>query len=734
MFVHDMNMSPAAGLRIDRKNAVRDSRWEPMNRLVLIFILLQAIQSGNAVQAVSQEPITRVAGIRVLSREDAAKALPVRLEGVVIWQVKDAMVIWDGEKSVWVAWSSANQQQLKKTSGSVDMPTLGTFVEIEGCTAPGGYAPIIIPKAIRRIGMMDLPKAAVVPMERLLSGCEDAQLIELEGVLQQVEPRSPSKHSMFLMVDGHSCRLHVENAGGMELSKLVDARIKVRGIFSPDANIRSEGIGLKLMVSDAERDIDVIEPPPRDPFAAPRVALNLLLPFSPDAGRYRRKVVSGVVTFAVPGWFFFLQGGKTSVRVNSPDRDVRAGRQVDVAGFVNTSHTFASLGNAQVRDLGPGALPAPVATTVAKLLDPSAGSGLRKARSNDLSGQLVTIRGTLLRIEWKRENVPAAVRIGSDDRTFPAFFPIEQELKEAEVNSWVPGAEVELTGIAEYDFEKERNASGEYPLVAFHLWLTGPSAIQVLKLPSWWTPARLGTALAVSGGALILLLAWTWTLRHRVKAQTAIISGQIQREAVQDERARIAQDMHDEVGARLSQIAILQDIFARDHPQSEPAREDLARLAAGTQEAVTALDEAVWTVNPQNDTLASMAEFIAHHASSYLEPAEIACRIEMPIEWPALDVRSQTRHELVCACKEALQNVVKHSKASEVTLSMGINNKEFFVEVADNGCGFAQDAAAHGCDGLNNMKARLRRIGGTCDIADRIPTGTTVSVTLPLHT
>jgi signal transduction histidine kinase len=685
------------------------------------------------VHAEENGPLTRVAEIRALSREETAKALPVRLDGVVIWQKPGGFVIWDGERSIWADYLMSEPGTLRmENCGEKDLLP-GAHLEIEGSTVPGRYSPVVVLRNIRLIGKMALPKPATVPLAQLLSGSEATQFIELEGVVQSAERNDQGGITADMMVDGHLCRVRVIQKGSIDPAGLVDARIRVRGIFTPDTNFRSEAVGLNMMVDLADKDIEVITPPPPDPFSAPRVTLNELLPFSPDAQPYHRKVASGTVIFAVPGWFFFLLDGKTSVRVNSAARDVKVGRLVDVAGFVNTSHTFASLGNAQVRDRGPATLPVPVSTTVSMLLDPAAKSGLRKAESDDLSGQLVTIKGKLLRTEWKRDGVPAAVRIGADDRSFPAFFPVDQKLTEAQAKSWVPGADVELTGIAEYDFGLERGPLGEYPLVAFHLWLADPSAIHVLNLPSWWTPARQGIALAVTGGVIVLLLAWTWTLRHRVKTQTAIIRGQIEREAVQDERVRIARDMHDEVGARLSQIAILQDIFARDHPHAETAREDLLRLSTGMQEAVTALDEVVWTVNPQNDTLASMAEFIAHYASSYLEPAEIACRIQMPIEWPTLEVRSQTRHELVCAFKEALQNVIKHSQASEVAINMGIAGESFILDVSDNGCGFIPQESGHGCDGIHNMKSRLGRVGGTCEITNRVPAGTHVAISLPLH-
>ena len=124
--------------------------------------------------------------------------------------------------------------------------------------------------------------------------------------------------------------------------------------------------------------------------------------------------------------------------------------------------------------------------------------------------------------------------------------------------------------------------------------------------------------------------------------------------------------MHDDVGARIAQLAVLQDVFALQHTLPPAAKTDLATLTAGTRETMVALDEAVWTVNPRNDKLAALAAFLMQHADSYLLPLGIACRIDSANEWPDTHLPVGTRHEVALAFKEALQNIVKHADASEV--------------------------------------------------------------------
>jgi signal transduction histidine kinase len=202
--------------------------------------------------------------------------------------------------------------------------------------------------------------------------------------------------------------------------------------------------------------------------------------------------------------------------------------------------------------------------------------------------------------------------------------------------------------------------------------------------------------------------------------------------ALSAERSRIARNMHDDVGARLAQLAVLQDVFTREHSMPPAAKSDLAVLTAHTREAMESLDEAVWTVNPRNDTLSSLAAFLMQHADHYLTPLGIACRIDGPNTWPQITLRAGIRHEVALAFKEALQNIVKHAAASEVEVTLRHEAGRFIIRVADNGRGFSQKTGGPGEDGLLNMRQRLESIGGTCDWLPRENGGTIVEMKLPL--
>jgi signal transduction histidine kinase len=245
----------------------------------------------------------------------------------------------------------------------------------------------------------------------------------------------------------------------------------------------------------------------------------------------------------------------------------------------------------------------------------------------------------------------------------------------------------------------------------------------------FWETTLFAWAASVSAVALALLLVWA-ILRRRHAGRMAALE---YRSALAEERSRIARDMHDAVGARLSQIALMQDLMVRQHDVSESIGGGLKDLAKNTREAVDALDQVVWAVNPLHDSLQGVAEYLSQTASSYLAPLNIACRLDVPLEWPEVEVRAQVRHQLILAFREALQNVAKHSRADAVTLTIRYEFGLVRVVVADNGCGLPDDVAGFGKEGLANMRTRMKIIGGTCEIRSRPEGGTAVEFRAPVH-
>jgi len=243
---------------------------------------------------------------------------------------------------------------------------------------------------------------------------------------------------------------------------------------------------------------------------------------------------------------------------------------------------------------------------------------------------------------------------------------------------------------------------------------------------TWWF---VGLSL-VAAAAVIAWIARYFT-RRRMQRKMELMQRQHE---IERERARIAQDIHDDVGASLSRIAMLSQPVRSDLTEPEVTAAMLSRIYATAREVTRSLDEIVWAIDPRHDTLDSLVDYMGKFAQHFLAATNVRCRLDLPVEVPAWPLTAETRHNLFLAFKEALNNVAKHASADEVRISFRLEPDSFLLVVKDNGCGIGPtrprstetDRVMSG-NGLANMQARLARIGGRCEIASALGEGTTVS-------
>lgn len=248
---------------------------------------------------------------------------------------------------------------------------------------------------------------------------------------------------------------------------------------------------------------------------------------------------------------------------------------------------------------------------------------------------------------------------------------------------------------------------------------------------TWWFVSA--SLLAAAG-----VVAWFARYLTRRRMQRQIEQMERQHE-IERERARIAQDIHDDVGASLSRIAMLSQPARGDLAAPERTAAMLARIYATAREVTRSLDEIVWAVDPRHDTLDSLVDYMGRFAQEYLTAADLRCRLDLPVEVPAWPLTAETRHNLFLAFKEALHNAVKHAAASQVRISLRLQPEAFELVVQDNGRGFdpaqpgsnGPDRLAAG-NGLANMRKRLARIGGRCEIDSARGEGTSVFLIVSL--
>jgi ligand-binding sensor domain-containing protein/signal transduction histidine kinase len=251
---------------------------------------------------------------------------------------------------------------------------------------------------------------------------------------------------------------------------------------------------------------------------------------------------------------------------------------------------------------------------------------------------------------------------------------------------------------------------------------------------TWWFDLGAGVTAVVSlsGGAL-------WVGRRRLRRKLERAEHQ---RALEHERTRIARDIHDSVGADLTRISLLSQSVQGELDNPDQAGTRLNQIYDTARELTRAMDEIVWAVNPEHDTLDSLANYLGKFAQDFLGPLGIRCRLDWAEQLPPWLIVAHVRHHLFLAFKEVLNNVAKHAAATEVSVSLATARDAFTLAMRDNGRGLAPDSLSFKCRhetrrlasgyGLINMRAHLEIIGGHCQIQSLPDGGTEVKFIVPV--
>jgi signal transduction histidine kinase len=259
-------------------------------------------------------------------------------------------------------------------------------------------------------------------------------------------------------------------------------------------------------------------------------------------------------------------------------------------------------------------------------------------------------------------------------------------------------------------------------------WLPGVGTLHFTVRAAWWETAAFRVSVTVAG-----LLALAWVVRRlalrRLRARMLRLE---QENALERERARIARDMHDELGASLTRISLMGELAAAEPGVAAAAGERFMKVAAAARDVSGTLDRIVWTINPNNDTLERLVGYLDEFAREYLESTGLSLRSELPATLPARVVPSDTRHQLLLAMKEALNNIAKHAGARQVVLRFVFENNRLALTLTDDGHGFHPVSVSPTANGLINLQKRMDALGGTAVIVSEPGAGTTVTLALPL--
>ncbi|MFO1515257.1 MAG: two-component regulator propeller domain-containing protein, partial [Verrucomicrobiota bacterium] len=257
----------------------------------------------------------------------------------------------------------------------------------------------------------------------------------------------------------------------------------------------------------------------------------------------------------------------------------------------------------------------------------------------------------------------------------------------------------------------------------FGIWRNPPVALRFRVRPffwqTWWFRVLSVSALVSLGAA--------WASQRKRRKHRAEVERLERLTVIERERTRVAQDLHDDLGAGLTEIGLAASLAQRPNTAPERIQNNLRQVADKSKEMVAALDEIVWAVNPRHDTVVSLTHYLCDYAQQFLNLSGIRCRLEVASDPPVSAIGSEQRHNLFLAFKESLTNVARHSHATEVQIRFRSQaDGNGIIEIEDNGHGVTSTPGSGVlANGLSNMSRRLEQIGGRCEI-HCVPTGGTM--------
>ncbi len=243
--------------------------------------------------------------------------------------------------------------------------------------------------------------------------------------------------------------------------------------------------------------------------------------------------------------------------------------------------------------------------------------------------------------------------------------------------------------------------------------------------------ARRKYFLFISTLVIFLLCVSGYFYFSRQKIKSLQLKEQAVREAEENERLRMAKDIHDDLGSGLSKIKFLSEIISAKTNQNSEIQSSIKSISETSVFLVENMRDLIWALNPENTTLESLVARIREYSSDYLNDFPIELNTEINENFRDSKITKEAHRNIFFILKESLQNIVKHSSASAVSLKIDISKNNFQLLIADNGKGLIEKSVESG-NGLKNIRQRAEVIGGRAEITSSAGMSLIITVTVPL--
>jgi signal transduction histidine kinase len=686
--------------------------------ITVLAILLGPHSPGFAQSPGSAPPglLTTIKAIRTLSQDDGDRGYRVRVRGTVTHfdeQADTGLILHDGEVGQYVL----NPPDAASMPAWTDLQ-LGDAIEIEGRTVRGGFAPNVVPTAVRRLGQAALPTPERIAFAAMQTGRHDCDYVEVVGVvLRTWRSPDPTQGTLFADVafEEGVLRATFWQHAPADAQRFIDARVRLRGnvgtLFGPTEQLR----GVSLFVGRTS-DIEVLESPP-DPFTIPARSIRSIYNYS-AAGEVNRRIrIRGVVTGYVPGHpveisdftstsrfrfvrhVLYVDDGTGGARIETEQsQGVDPGIVVDVVGFPAVTPGKPILTNAIFRAAETAAQPSAVVVSGANVLTP------------DHDATLVRMEGHFLSaLRNPRERV-LVMRAG--ETVFDAS--LDASAAADELERIRPGSLVSVTGVYAYRWG---------PPPTFHLYLRSADDVAIVSEAPWWTLQHTAVMLVmlalVAGSAGV----WVRTSADRKRQEYQLIL---------NERSRVGRELHDTLEQGLAGIALQLEAVAgslENSPEAARRSLDVARqmLRYSEEEARRSVADLRSQALESRDLAGALTAMVRQMTLGTSVQAEVR------VEGATQRLDASQEHHLLRIGLEAVTNALKHSGARRIAITLHFRGFATDLAVEDDGCGLG-----HGVDvpddrfGLQGIRERVDKLGGVLQIDSEPGAGTRLAVSVPI--
>jgi len=646
--------------------------------------------------------ITSLSDLRALSEEEATKKISVELNAQVtrLGLTQNAVYIHDGTTGGYVELQTIETRELRLAPGQL--------IQVKGYTKPGLRTPQIEALAIKIVGDDPLPDPIGLTSENIsMLPLENAWVTTQGKVLFE----SRNRDTVILTIEsvGEELELHLPKTLESDVfsRSLIDTKIQIQGVLSSKRD--DDGALTHYIGVPSPQFIRMISPRLQEE--------TQLIPLSEvreiDTPRFAPLKVRGVITYHDQSRVIIQQNGVGLLLRTTTPCPYAVDDRVEAIGFASTEAFTTSLKAQSFSLLESSPQPTPRRIEDISQIDPA-----------ELDNTLVTVTANILKKETTLNGSVLTCSIGKNH-----FFRVGLPTSWNEIKKIPTRSTAEITGI--YQLSSASSPLNPIEPDGFQLLVMDIDQIKILSWQGWWNINRVFTTLAAVGSILLIALTWVWLLKRKVAEQTDTIRSQVAQESSAQERERVARELHDSLEQNLSAVAFQIDNSIRfyDKEMNEklgPALQITKKMLKACQRESR---EAIY------DLRGSDEESAAWRDEMLLSEAErLGAEIRLRIVGDSYSLDSDDKRQLRRIIREATYNALRHGGSSEIRVEYIYEPENFTAIVRDNGTGFdVNSPRPDGHFGLAGMEERAGRIGAKFILESEPGSGTTVTITLPIH-